>query len=204
MKYQHIIAEIFRKPWAILPEKLRIMADLVKMRSQGEKLSEEQIRERIGAAVRKSPRTVGAVAVLPIHGVISHRINVMSDISGGTSIERLTAQFREALANPDVKTLVFDVDSPGGAVDGVPELASEIFEARGRKKMIAVASTMAASAAYWLASAADELVVTPSGEVGSIGVFAMHEDWSKWLDQEGIKVSLISAGKFKTEGNPWE
>jgi ClpP class serine protease len=62
---------------------------------------------------------------------------------------------------------------------------------------------MAASAAYWIATAADEVVVTPSGQVGSIGVFATHEDISKALDMEGIKVSLISAGKYKTEGTPF-
>jgi signal peptide peptidase SppA len=67
-----------------------------------------------------------------------------------------------------------------------------------------VANTLAASAAYWLASAASELVVTPSGEVGSIGVFAIHEDYSAALDRVGVKVSLISAGKYKTEGNPFE
>jgi signal peptide peptidase SppA len=136
--------------------------------------------------------------------VISNRMNMMQQVSGGTSVEKLTAQFRAALADPSVKAIVFDVDSPGGAVEGVPELADEIFAARGQKKMVAVANTMAASAAYWLASCADELVVTPSGAVGSIGVFAEHDDMSKALDSEGVKISLVSAGKYKVDGNPYE
>ncbi|MCC7371633.1 MAG: S49 family peptidase, partial [Chloroflexi bacterium] len=61
-----------------------------------------------------------------------------------------------------------------------------------------------ASAAYWIASSADEIVVTPSGEVGSIGVFTAHEDISAALEAEGVTVTLISAGKYKTEGNPFE
>lgn len=69
---------------------------------------------------------------------------------------------------------------------------------------MAIANHLAASAAYWIGSAADELVVTPSGEVGAIGVFAAHEDISKSLEMEGIAISLISAGKYKTEGNPYE
>jgi ClpP class serine protease len=89
-------------------------------------------------------------------------------------------------------------------VDGVEELSSEVYQSRGKKKMIAVANAMAASAAYWIASAADELVVTPSGQIGSIGVFAAHEDISKAAEMQGVKVSLISAGKYKTEGNPFE
>ena len=69
---------------------------------------------------------------------------------------------------------------------------------------MAVANHLAASAAYWIATAADELVVSPSAEVGSIGVFAAHEDMSAALEKEGVKVSLISEGKYKTEANPYE
>lgn len=204
MKYRQISAEVFNKPWAILPEKLAVIAELIALRAAGEKLTEEQIRERIGAGPRSGPSAPGTVALIPVYGVISNRMNMMSQISGGTSIEKLTAQFRSALADPSVKAIVFDVDSPGGSVDGVPELADEIYSARGQKKMVAVANTMAGSAAYWLASCADELVVTPSGAVGSIGVFATHEDLSKALDADGVKMSLISAGKYKVEGNPYE
>jgi signal peptide peptidase SppA len=68
----------------------------------------------------------------------------------------------------------------------------------------AIANTLAGSAAYWLASQADEVVVSPSGFVGSIGVFARHVDESAALAQEGLKVTLISAGDYKVEGNPYE
>jgi signal peptide peptidase SppA len=89
-------------------------------------------------------------------------------------------------------------------VYGVEELAAEIYQARGQKPVVAVANSLAASASYWIAASADELVVTPSGEVGSIGVFAMHEDMSGLMEQMGVRVSLISAGKHKTETNPFE
>jgi signal peptide peptidase SppA len=207
VKYSHIVAEVFGKPWAIHPDKLRVITELVALRASGEILSEEQVRERIAganAAKRSGPNASGNVAVLPLYGVISHRMNMFQQFSGGTSTEQFTAAFRQALNDPNVKAIVIDVDSPGGSVAGVAELASEIFEARGQKRIIAVANTMAASAAYYIASAADELVVTPSGEVGSIGVFAAHQDVSKALEAEGVKVTLVSAGKYKTEGNPYE
>jgi signal peptide peptidase SppA len=86
----------------------------------------------------------------------------------------------------------------------VPELAEEIRSARGKKPIIAVSNASMASAAYWIGSAASELVVTPSGQVGSIGVFSIHEDHSKQLAEEGVAVTLIRAGKYKTEGNPFE
>lgn len=208
MKYERIFAEVFQKPWAILPDKLSVIAQLVRLRAAGGRLTEDEIHARLEeakiSAGPRSQQSYGAVAVIPIRGVISHRANLMSQFSGGISIDRLTAQFRQALADASVKAIVFDVDSPGGGVDGVPELADEIYKARSQKKSIAVANNMAASAAYWLAASAGELVVAPSGAVGSIGVYAAHEDMSKALDQEGMKVTLISAGKFKVDGNPFE
>jgi len=206
-KYQHIRTEFYGKPWAILPDKLRQITQLLQFAAAGGKFTEEEVRERIGAAApRITPKTPGMVALIPVYGVISHRMNMMQDVSGGggTSVEKLTSTYRAALNDPNVKAIVFDVDSPGGAVDGVPELADEIYSGRGKKKTVAVANTMAASAAYWIASAADEFIVTPSGAVGSIGVWGAHEDYSKALEQEGVKVTLISAGKYKVEGNPYE
>ena len=122
----------------------------------------------------------------------------------GTSTERFAQRFREALANPEVGSILIDVQSPGGTVDGVQELADEIRAARGDKPIIAIANAYAASAAYWIASAADEMVVTPSGEVESIGVFAAHQEFSKMDEMLGCKTTLIAAGKFKVEGNPFE
>lgn len=205
MKYQHVLAEIYRKPWAILPEKLQAISELIALQAAGEKLTDDQIQQRIGAAKGPMARTAGNVAVIPIYGVISHRMNMMTQVSGGTSTEKLTQAVRQNFSDPSVKAIVFDIDSPGGSVDGVVELANEIYGMRRNgKKMVAVANTMAASAAYWLASACDEVVVTPSGAVGSIGVFCAHEDISKALEAEGVSVTMIQAGKYKTEGNPYQ
>lgn len=146
----------------------------------------------------------GAIAVLPLQGTISHRMGLMSQISGGTSTEQFTQWLRAALSDPQVKSIVMDIDSPGGTVTGVQELADEIYQARQQKPVIAVANGMAASAAYYLGSQASELAVSPSGEVGSIGVFAAHEDISQALEGAGVKTTFISAGKYKTEGNPYE
>jgi signal peptide peptidase SppA len=217
VKYQRILTEIYRTPWAILPEKLATITEIVSLRAAGEKISKEEIRERLKAfddehgnhlearqAGNGGGQDFGVVALIPIYGVISHRMNLLSEFSGGTSVERITKSFRQALADPGVKAIVFDINSPGGNVDGVPELADEIMQSRGKKKIVAVANGMAASAAYWIAAAADEVVVIPSGQVGSIGIFVAHEDISAALEQKGIKVSLISAGKYKIDGNPYE
>jgi signal peptide peptidase SppA len=204
-KYPNIVRAVSETPWAILPSTLEAIKHFVALRAQGVKLEDEEIQARIGAGpAHKQPSQQGVVAVLPIYGVITPKADLMSDISGGTSVQTFAADFRSVLADDAVKAIVLDVDSPGGQTDLISEMASEIRAARGTKPIVAVANTMAASAAYWLATQADELVVTPSGSVGSVGVFAAHEDISGLNDKLGVKTTLISAGKDKTLGNPFE
>lgn len=203
-RYQHVVSFVTGTPWAITQEMLCIITDLIAFRAGGGTLTAEEIRERIGAAVRPQPRAVGMVAVLPLYGVLVPRANLMTETSGGTSVEKLQAAFRQMMADPAVSSIVLDVDSPGGAVSGIPELASEIYRARGVKPVYAVADTMAASAAYWLGVQADALYASPSAEVGSIGVLAAHEDISGQMEKEGRRMTLISAGKYKAEGSPYE
>jgi len=102
-----------------------------------------------------------------------------------------------------VGQILIDIDSPGGSVYGVAELADEIVSARAKKPVVAIANSLAASAAYWIGCSASEFYVTPGGEVGSIGVWQAHQDYSKAMDEAGVKTTLISAGKFKVEGNPY-
>jgi signal peptide peptidase SppA len=199
-----ILKAIAETPWAILPAKLEEIILVAERHAAGVHLSAEEIDAIKAAARRPATQPAGVVAVLPLYGSIFPRANLMTEMSGATSAESFQRAFKSALADPNVSAIVLDVDSPGGAVQGVSELADTIFSARGQKPVVALANHLAASAAYWIASSADELMVTPSGEVGSIGVFALHEDWSRALDQAGVTPQFISAGKFKTEGNPYE
>ena len=195
------VEDLAREPvWAIRPEALEGM--LAHLRSAGGAI--EFDAAALEAAAPRPQPVAGGIAQLPLHGPISHRSSFWSLLFGGTSTERFSAQLREALADPAVSRIVIDVDSPGGTVDGVPELAAEIRVAREKKPITAVANAEAASAAYWLASQASEIVVTPSGEVGSIGVWVLHVDRSAALDAAGIKPTFIFAGKHKVEGNPLE
>lgn len=189
-------------PWAIRPETMPMIAQLLRRGMS----AEENDRVTRQAARRGGPRVAGGIAVLSLRGVITPRPSILSMIFGfgGGGLQGFRENFREALSDTDIAAIVLDIDSPGGLIDLVPETAAEIRAARGIKPIIAVANTMAASAAYWIAAQADEIVVTPSGEVGSIGVFTTHEDWSKFDEKLGVATTLISAGKFKVEGNPFE
>ncbi len=146
----------------------------------------------------------GSVAVVPVYGTLAHRGSIWQMMFGGGSVEGLTDQLRQAVNDPNVKAIVMDVDSPGGDVEGIDELASEIYQARKQKPITAVSNSLCASAAYYLASQASELLCSPSSLTGSIGVYTTHEDYSGALDNSGVKVSLIKFGENKAEGNPYE
>lgn len=146
----------------------------------------------------------GLVAVIPIHGVIEQRGGFMSMFFGGTSCDQLTDQLRQAVNDPSVGAIVLDIDSPGGDVAGIEELAQEIYNARKLKPITAVSNTLCASAAYYLGSQASELIASPSSLTGSIGVYTTHEDDSKALDNMGVKFTLLHFGENKTEGNSFE
>jgi signal peptide peptidase SppA len=207
-QYNRIIAAISRTAWAIEPHKGADLWAFFRVKAAGIKLTSAEIEASIDAAAQAAPRSqrAGNVAVLRLNGVIMHRAEQVDDISGpgGTSSERFGARFDEVLRDDNVSAIVIDINSPGGAVSGTPELFAKILAARGQKPIIAVANAMAASAAYWIATAADEIVITPSGEVGSVGVWTAHDDLSEAFKMAGIKTTLIYAGQYKVEANPFE
>ena len=212
MSYDHVIRAAGRSPWAILPEKAEEMAALLTLLAAGgevpvavrEQLAAERQARVVAAQDAADGAAGGSVAVLPLYGLISQRANLMNEMSGpgGTSVQKFTTAFRQALADPSVAAIVLDVDSPGGNVFGVAELADEIRAARARKPIVAVANSTMASAAYWVASAASEISVTPGGQVGSIGVLALHVDESARNEMEGLRPTLVTAGRYKGEASP--
>ncbi|KGH27757.1 capsid protein [Comamonas testosteroni] len=116
----------------------------------------------------------------------------------------MAADMEDAMAHPDVHAILQVYDTPGGEVAGAFEYGQRIFDMRGRKPIVAIADGMAASAGYLGASAADEVVITTTGYVGSIGVVMRHVDFSRALANEGIQVTHIFAGSHKVDGNPYE
>lgn len=208
MKFARVLAYINSQSWAILPEKIHAIADVLEHRILGPQLTEEELEARLSAFVTPpgQAQAVAAgggtgVAVIRIHGTIANRMSMLTEASGGISSERVGRALDEALSSPRVSAIVLDIDSPGGVTDGTEELAAKVRAGRAEKPIVAVASAMAASAAYWIGSAASEFSVTPSGHVGSIGVMGVHLDVSEKARKEGVTVSLVTAGKHKAEAS---
>ena len=212
MNHQLLVAEYLATPWALMPERLSAVTAVI-ARWSGDARASDEVMHSVAADrnVRDARRQAsvsnsgGGIAVLPLYGIVTQRGNMVDDVSGpGTaSTQQFSNLLRAALQDETVSQILIDIDSPGGSVYGVAELADEIVSARAQKPVVAIANSLAASAAYWIGCSASEFYVTPGGEVGSIGVWQAHQDYSKAMDEAGVKTTLISAGKFKVEGNPY-
>ena len=161
----------------------------------------EAVAAKMGAPLENSQRVTvrDGVAIVPVTGPMFRRANMFKAISGATSIDLLARDFQTAIDDPAVKAILLDVDSPGGEVNGTGEFAQMIFAARDRKPITAYVSHAAASAAYWIASAADRIVATETALLGSIGVRAAYLDDRERLEKAGVReiefVSSQSPGK---------
>jgi capsid assembly protease len=159
-------------PWAITPEALRQILEFS---------AREHVPDLEAVAAKQSRRLPGAdaallreggVGVLPVTGPIFRYADVFTEISGATAISTLARDFTALVNDPSITAIALNIDSPGGEVAGVNEFARMIFDARGRKPIVAYVDGLGASAAYWIASQADEIVVDATAMLGSIGVVA--------------------------------
>lgn len=198
------LASLLRTPWAMDAGHLQGFAQLL-IGAYRAKLGHEAA-ERDPTPVAAAPRAAQpanghGIAVINVFGPIVQRASMLGMCEGGVGCDSLSAQLRQAESDPAVGQVLWVHDSPGGSVFGVMELADEIRNAK--KPQIAFANACSASASYWLTSACSEVWVTPSGQVGSIGVYVCHENVSQALENAGVSITLISAGPHKVETAPF-
>ena len=206
------LIDIVTGPWAITPEMLVEIQNIYCIHLRGPKISESYVKaveEKNGQPLenKQLPYEVNTqgVAVINAIGVIGKRMNLMTRISGGVSTEMLGKDILQALDDPNVKSIILNVDSPGGTVDGTQELANMIYDNRDRKPIVTFSDGMIASAAYWIASATDKVFISgDTNFIGSIGVVARHVDVSKLEEKAGIKTTEITAGKYKRISSEYE
>lgn len=179
--------------WAIRPEALTAFVEELRLQP-----AEARNREGRPAAAAGKPYSMdGPVAVIPVEGVLTKRGLSFWGYQLAPGMRDVAAALRSACADRGVKAILLDVDSPGGTVDGIEELA----EAGNAKPLYAFADGLMASAAYWLSCNAREIAAPATAEVGSIGVVMMHREYSKALEGAGIKCNIIAAGHYKAAGN---
>ena len=170
-------------PWAIQESELnKIIAIASRLNDV------EALRATNGTLLNNTRKTEirNGVAIIPVVGSIFRYANMFTEVSGATSTQVLSTDFNEALKNKDVKGILLDIDSGGGQANGISELSSMIFNARGVKPIKACIGGSGASAAYWIGSSADEVVINDTGVAGSIGAMLSFDDNSAKKEKDGI------------------
>jgi signal peptide peptidase SppA len=210
--HPRIAARLYDAPLLIHPEKAEIIAwalrDKLTPDIEVAEPSGPEASRFMGSRLRQSggfalTRATKGVALITVEGTLINRGSWINSRSGLTSYEGIGAQIAEAVADPEITAIVLDIDSGGGEAGGMFKIAAAIRDAARSKRVVAVVDDMAASAAYGIASAANEIVVSPTSVIGSIGVVRLHLDRSGELAQKGIRPTMIYAGSHKVDGHPF-
>lgn len=196
---------VLREPWAMTSDALQTVYaiarrahaadwDLVAARKEA-----EAVQAKLGKPIDNTHRASerDGVGVIPVRGPIARYASIFSEVSGATSVQKLATDLRACVENPRLKAVLLDIDSPGGQANGIAELAGHIREASKVKPVCAYVSGMGCSAAYWLASAAKHVVVSPTAVCGSVGVI-MSVD----TNEDDDEMRFVSSQSPKKDASP--
>jgi ClpP class serine protease len=220
-RFVNVRARLFNRPLLVEPGRGRLVVDAI-VAAIGTRIGVNQLAwsdleghassalavarlEDSGDRSHRPYEVLEGVAVIPIEGTLVHKLGMMRPFCGMTGYDGIEACFFQAAADPQVRSIVLHINSPGGEVDGCFDLVDAIHAYRieaGAKPVVAILDEMAYSAAYAIASAAEVITVPRTGGVGSVGVVAMHVDISRRLDAEGVTVTLVHAGAHKVDARP--
>lgn len=221
MNYPLIGQRLFNVPLMLRPEKCEIVVaalldhfGVAKLnRIDGTSMGVIELRQsaddamEAGPAVRRPYSVIDGVAMLPIQGSLCQRVGGLDAYSGMCGYNQIETKLEMAMSDGDVRSILLDVDSPGGEVAGCFDLARKIasYSSRaGGKPIVGAANENACSAAYALISACDEVYMPETAIVGSIGVWTLLVDLTRAMDKDGIEVTMVRAGERKARGGPYE
>jgi signal peptide peptidase SppA len=187
-------AELSGHPWAMQPEAFESLI--------------RSAQTTAGPITRPAPvlgkkRVEGGVAIIDITGMITPRLSIFNMLFGGTDVQTIQRELDDALADSSISKIVLNIDSPGGAVTGISDLADQVYKARSIKPIEAHVPGMAASAAYWIASATSRITMADTASVGSIGVVGTVLDNRVWQGMQGITLhEIVSSNAPKKRPDP--
>lgn len=200
-KISRVFMRAVDSDWAITRDGLNIalaIAGRISVESAVEGIRSEKLEYTRNVGIRDG------VAIIPIEGTIFRYADFFTNYSGGCTVENLARDFKSALDNPKVFAIMFEINSPGGEVTGVSELAEMIFAARGQKPMTARVGGMMCSAALWIGTAAGDVRIDDTARIGSIGVMTAFLDNRKWMDMNGLEdLEFIASQSPHKNAKPW-
>ena len=201
MKLQEIIRQVYFEPSLIHPAGHAAIRNLLEQRIGNIKAERPPGDDGCGGKVELPQMDIqGNVAIIPIGGVIGQKLSPFERGAGCVDVSDIERDIDDAEKNDAVESILYDMDTPGGMVQGTPELANRM--AAVVKPNYAFTNGQISSAGYWLAASAGGIFATPTANIGSIGVFLPWVDQSEAFKQAGLSVEVISSGAYKGIGMP--
>ena len=205
LTYPRLFGRLYNTPLMLHPDKAATIAEVFRTYMGRIDTDRPEVDAAFGssAANNRKPYQVsnGGIGIVPVMGTLVQRASGLDAMSGMTSYTSVNNLLTQAMNDPDVKGILLEIDSPGGECSGLFDLADSIYAARDAKPVWAIANEQAFSAAYAIASSADQLYMPRTAGVGSIGVIAMHVDQSKRDASQGYTYTAIFAGDKKNDFN---
>lgn len=202
-QYPHCVEQLFYKPLVITQARHAALCRILETRMRGDMPMPLPTTEPDDDdEIEPDWQSYGADAVIPVHGVLTAHESDIPASSCGCGLDTVRGMIKAAVADPEVEKIILDFRTPGGGVTGLPELGREIASIRD-KKTIAFTDSECCSGGVWLASQCQYFYTTGSASVGSIGVWCAYLDMSRMMQNEGVNMQAISAGKYKLLGAYW-
>jgi len=200
VRLDHILEVVYAHPWAILPSSHKAIQQLIEAKLNGMAFPDFEDPDEEDKDFQYEAH--GVTAIIPIVGTILNKTSGLEAMCGGFSCQTFRQNLRAAAADEKIKNIVLNISSGGGTITGVPETADLIAKVAAQKPVYAYTDDCIASAAFWLSSQTNGIFLSKSAQVGSIGVYMALLDSSVAFAQNGVKVELFKAGKFKGMGIP--
>ena len=204
MRLSNIIERVYNRPLLITPTAFHSIHAVIQSKLAGEVIANPIKMQDDEEDLFADPNQMiiqNGIATIPVYGVIGNHLGMIEKICGGVDIRDIKANIDLAMEDNNVETILLDINSPGGSVDYVPEVAQYIAECNKKKKIYAYTPDIMASAGYYLAAGCEEVYAHPAATaIGSIGVYSAYLDQSMAFAQKGLQWNIASKGKFKTEG----
>lgn len=189
--------KVFSEPWLIIPQ----AHEAIQQSLLSHIAAAPQVMDSLGNSGEGHTVQAGSnIAYVQLYGVVGKHLSGLEMACGGCSLDKVAAELQAAADDPSIDKIILDVDSPGGTITGVPELAHLIREIKASKEIFAFTERMMGSAAMWIASACSGILSTPSAKVGSIGAYLAMVDNSAKMEKDGQKLLLFEAGAHKAIG----
>lgn len=195
--YPIIMQKVFSEPWLIMPQAHEAIQLSLLNHIADPRVMDGFPHEQEQSATQE---TAANIAYIQLYGVVGKHLSGLEMACGGCSLDKVSAELQAAANDPSIDKILLDVDSPGGTITGVPELAHLIREIKAETPIFSFTDSMMGSAAMWIASASSGILATPSAKVGSIGAYLAFNDNSEKMEKDGTKLLLFEAGKHKAIG----